>query len=81
MIYYRFVVEMGPTHTIYCEKIKIYLNKFKRLPEFLPLKYMRTLYFALVGSHIRYGICVWGGSLKIRVQALEVIQNQFLKVL
>lgn len=42
---------------------------------------MRTLYFVLEESHIRYDINGWGGTLETYVVSLEVIQNQFLKLI
>lgn len=35
------------------KEFRCFLYKFKRLQEFVPVKYLKILYFAIVESHIR----------------------------
>lgn len=62
------------------KKLRSILYKFKRLKDILPVEQMRTIYFALVESHLRYGINAWGGALKTHLFPLEVMQKRFLKL-
>lgn len=62
-------------------KLRCILYKFNILKDILPFEYMRLLYLSLMESHLRYGICAWGGALKIHLTSLEVVQKRALKII
>ena len=62
-------------------KIRCILFKFKELQKFLPRSQLRSVYMALVESHLNYGIIAWGGALNCHIHKLEIMQKKFLKVL
>lgn len=57
------------------------LYKFKCLRDILNLPQMKTVYFALVESRLRYGILGWGGVAKSHLKKLESMQKRFLKIM
>ncbi|XP_044750295.1 uncharacterized protein LOC123310729 [Coccinella septempunctata] len=63
------------------KKLRSILYIFRRLKPILLQRYLRTLYFALVESHIRYGIAVWGGALHTHLKPIEIMQRRFLKLI
>lgn len=62
-------------------KLRSMLYKFKILKELLPVHILRTLYHALVESHLRYGILSWGSAFKSHLFPLEVLQRRFLRLI
>ncbi|CAH1099726.1 unnamed protein product [Psylliodes chrysocephalus] len=63
------------------KKLQGILYKFKYLKKHLPVQNLITLYYALVESHLRYGIVIWGSALRCHLKALETIQKRFLKII
>lgn len=64
-----------------CAKLRTIIYKIKYLKDILSFNQLKILYHALVESHLRYAIVVWGGALKTHIQPLEVLQKRFLKVI
>lgn len=62
-------------------KLQSILHKFKYLCNILDQNHLRTIYYALVESHINYGILSWGAAVKHHLQPLEVLQKRFLKLM
>ena len=64
-------------------KISRALFMLKQVKHVLPLKSLRTLYFALIHPHITYGILAWGSavpsilkkSISLQKRAMRVIHN------
>jgi len=64
-----------------CKKLRSLLYKFKQLKLYLPVKTLMMIYYALVESHITYGIVVWGGLAKTILKPALVLQKRFLKII
>ena len=62
-------------------KIRSMLAKFKYLKQFVDVKNLMVLYYALVESQLRYGIVVWGAAYKNSIKRLETIQKWILKII
>lgn len=70
------------THINYViKKLRFIIYKFNFFRNYLPIKSLKTLYSALVESHIRYCIAVWGAALRTHINPLEILQKRFLKLL
>lgn len=41
----------------------------------------KTAYYALVESHIRYGLCVWGGTTKQNLDRILILQKKAIRTL
>ena len=54
---------------------------FRVVRDFLPEGLLRTLYFGLANSLMRYGITVWGGTFKSYLKPLQTVQNGLIKIL
>lgn len=63
------------------KKIRKLIHKFYMLKEFLNVRVITLVYKALIESLLRYGIIVWGGTYKCKLQPLAVIQNSILKIM
>lgn len=63
------------------KKIQYLIYKFKTLRDILDLKHLKTLYYALIESHINYGILAWGGAGKTYLNNLIIVQKRILKVI
>lgn len=62
-------------------KLRCILFRFKQIKKYLPITHMKSVYSALVESHLSYGIIAWGGALKAHMILLEVMQKKFLRIL
>lgn len=67
--------------TLIVKKIRGVISKLKYLKEFLDLSELKTIYYALIQSHINYGILAWGGVNNNYLHALNVIQKWSLKII
>lgn len=63
------------------KKLRGILYLFRILKDFLNIKQLKVIYYALVESHLRYGILAWGGAAGCYLKRLEVIQKRFLKLI
>lgn len=63
------------------KKLRFILYKFGCLQKILGITQMKSIYHALVESHLNYGILGWGGVAKTHLTALESIQKRFLKIM
>lgn len=61
-------------------KMRGLISKFRRLKEFLDIEHLKTLYYALVQSHLCYGLSGWGGIRDCHMYSIEVVQKWILKV-
>lgn len=62
-------------------KLRCILFRFKQLKKYLSTFQLRSVYTALVESHLSYGIIAWGGALNRHMLILEIMQKKFLKIL
>lgn len=51
------------------------------LRQILDIKQLRTLYYALAESQLRYGIIAWGGAYNCHIKNLEIVQKWILKII
>lgn len=63
------------------QKLRRLLPKFKLFKSFLDINHLEKMYFALVQSHLNYGILGWGGVNQNVLKNLETLQKWFLKII
>lgn len=64
------------------KRLQTLIYKFKKLKEIIhDIKYLKTLYYALVESHISYGILGWGGVGKTLLNKLTIVQKRIIKII
>lgn len=62
-------------------KLRKLVYIFVKLRQILPAHKLRTIYYALVESIVRYGILVWGGTYHNHVDPLIKVQKLLLKII
>ena len=62
-------------------KLRYTTYRFKYLSRLLSINQMRTLYYALIESHITYGIVAWGAAANSYIKNLEIVQKCILKII
>lgn len=63
------------------KKVRCILYKFKHFTQIFKIEQMRILYYALVESHLSYGIIAWGAATNNHMHNLEIVQKWILKVI
>lgn len=63
------------------QKLRGLLSKFRYLVDFLSVRNLKTLYYALVQSLLSYGILGWGGVAENTLHSLVVMQKWILRVI
>lgn len=63
------------------KKLQFILYKFRQLCNILDQKQMKSIYHALVETHLNYGILAWGAAAKNHIRPLEILQKRFLKLM
>ena len=53
----------------------------RKLKLLLPRSVLRTLYFALIESHLVYGLTVWGGTFPSYLKSIKVIQKKCVRII
>ena len=64
-----------------CNKLKNLFHIFYNIRGFLSKENIRTLYYALIYSRIKYGIVVYGQAKASNIKRIQTLQNKLLKVL
>ena len=64
-----------------CSKLKRLFHIFYNIRNYLLKDNIKTIYFALVYSRIKYGISVYGQACESKLKRIQTLQNQLLKVL
>ena len=64
-----------------CKSLKSFFSVFYNIRDYLFLENCKTIYYTMVYSKIRYGICVYGFAKNESTNKLQVLQNKLLKVL
>lgn len=54
---------------------------FKQIKNILDLNSLRMVYFALIQSHLIYGIVGWGGAYENTLKPLEITQKRIIKIM
>jgi len=70
-------------HHIIHIKNKLYsgIYAMNRIKNYLPLKYMKTLYYTLIQSHIDYGLILYGNANKKYITKLQTLQNKAIRII
>lgn len=63
------------------KKIRSLLYLFKQIKNILDLNSLRMVYFALIQSHLIYGIVGWGGAYENTLKPLEITQKRIVKIM
>ena len=64
-----------------CNKLKRLFHIFYNIRDYLSKENIKTIYYALVYSRIKYGLSVYGQACNTKVNRIQILQNQLLKVL
>ena len=64
-----------------CNKLKRYFKTFYCIRRYLNIDQVKTIYYALIYSRIKYGISVFGTACKKKLTKIQILQNKLLKVL
>lgn len=62
-------------------KVARSVGLLRRIRCYLPVKFVRQLYFSLVHSHLSYGLLVWGNGNKTDIEKLAVLQRRAVRLL
>ena len=63
------------------KKVSKTLFSIKQLKNTLPVESLRTLYFALVHSHLTYGILAWGNTDKGIIKQTNILQKRAIRII
>ena len=64
-----------------CCKLKGLFHIFYNIREYLSKKEIQSIYYALVYSRIKYGINIYGQAGTSKINKIQTLQNQLLKVI
>ena len=64
-----------------CSKLKRLFHIFYNIRNLLLKDNIKTIYYALIYSRIKYGISVYGQACDTKLKRIQTLQNQLLKVL
>ena len=64
-----------------CKGLKGMFSVFYNIRSYLTIDHIRTIYYALIYSRIKYGLAVYGTANVGIIDKVQVLQNQLLKVL
>ena len=64
-----------------CNKLKSLFHVFYSIRGFLSKDNIKTIYYALIYSRIKYGIVVYGQANATKMIKIQILQNKLLKVL
>ena len=64
-----------------CNKLKRLFHIFYNIRHLLCKENIKTIYYALIYSRIKYGISVYGQACNAKLKRVQKLQNQLLKVL
>ena len=64
-----------------CNKLKSMFHVFYSIRNFISKDNIKTIYYTLVYSRIKYGISVYGQAGITKINRIQVLQNKLLKVL
>ena len=64
-----------------CNSLKSFFSVFYNIRDYLFLENCKIIYYTMVYSKIKYGICVYGFTKNENMKKIQVLQNKLLKVL
>ena len=64
-----------------CNKLKSMFHAFYNIRNFLSKENIKTIYYTLIYSRIKYGIAVYGQASITKMKRIQILQNRLLKVL
>ena len=64
-----------------CKSLKSFFSIFYNIRDYLFPENCKIIYYTMVYSKIRYGICVYGFAKNQNMNKIQVLQNKLLKVL
>ena len=64
-----------------CNKLKRLFHIFYNIRDYLSKENIKTIYYALIYSRIKYGLSVYGQASNTKMKRIQTLQNQLLKVL
>ena len=64
-----------------CTKLKSLFHVFYNIRDYLSIDNIKTIYYTLIYSRIKYGITLYGQAGTKRLNRVQTLQNQLLKVL
>ena len=62
-------------------KLKRLFHIFYNIREYLTKNKIKTIYYTMIYSRIKYGIITYGSDGSYKLNKIQVLQNQLLKVL
>ena len=65
----------------YCEKLSKMSGMFSKLRHICDLKLLKTIYFALVESHLQYCNIIWGNASESVLEPLSKLQGKILRII
>ena len=67
-------------HISYCKaKLSNALYAINRIRSFVPIKVLKSVYFALVYPHLMYGITLWGSTYKLHLDKIKIMQKRIVR--
>ena len=64
-----------------CNGLKSYFSTFYNIRKYLSISEIKTIYYTLIYSRIRYGLILYGAASPVALKPIQILQNQLLKVL
>ena len=64
-----------------CKKLKRFFPLFYNIRNYLDKDNVRTIFYTMIYSRIKYGIIVTGQTIKEDIEKIQTLQNTLLKVL
>ena len=64
-----------------CTKLKSLFHVFYNIRDYLSIDNVKTIYYTLIYSRIKYGITLYGQAGSTKLKRVQTLQNQLLKVL
>lgn len=78
-------IDEGLTWNIHINKIKEkilpYVGILAKIRHYLPLKYLKLVYFSFVYSHLQFLASVWAIASEYHIHQLKVLQNKAIKLM
>ena len=83
--YLGIILDEHLTFKYHLENLNLKLNRanclLSKIRYYVKFSLLRTLYYALFDSHVRYGCQIWGPKQSSTVETIEQTQNKALRIL
>ena len=67
--------------TTISNKLRYVLYKFYHVRTYISLDFLKIIYYALVQSHLQYGLLSWGGTYHSNLKQIETVQNKIIRTM